>query len=223
LPSIDTLITAIRTTIDQVRDLITGVAASREQATTVRDQVGALGIQNSAAHAAATVDKLEEGLTQAAALSEKLEAALAAAEAARTGAGGKSSGGSGPPGPLPTTPKSQVDPNYPRTQPHPISWSDLRHVCHGDENDESKGGHLSGTGRPNKREFPPGWDDEDVRTALVAVATQPESTKPIPSERWSVTGDHRGVTITVVVRADGSIEAGWPVDGAGVKRNPKGR
>ncbi|WP_112138516.1 EndoU domain-containing protein [Glycomyces dulcitolivorans] len=222
MPSIDTLITALRTNIDQVRDLITGIAATREQATAVRDQIGALGIQNSAAQAATTVDKLEEGQAQAAALSDKLEAALAAAEAARTGAGGKSSSGSGPSGPPPTAPEPPIHADYPRDLPHPISWSDLRHVCHGDEDDIEKGGHLSGTGRPNKREFPPGWGEEDVREALESVAARPESAQPREG-RWWVKGTHRGITIRVVVRSDGSIDAGWPISGPGVIMNPRRR
>jgi hypothetical protein len=222
LPSIDTLIAALRTNLDQVRDLITGIAASREQATDVRDQVGALGIQNSAAQAATTVDKLEEGQAQAAALSDKLEAALAAAEAARAGAGGKSRGGSG--GDAPTTaPRSQGTRGYPQNLAHPTSWSDLFHICHGDENNMQKGGHLAGTGRPGKTEFPPDWDVDDVLEALVAVATHPEKADRHNSGNWAAKGVHRGVRLCVMVRPDGSIEAGWPESGPGVRTNPKPR
>jgi hypothetical protein len=74
-------------------------------------------------------------------------------------------GGPPPTSPTPATAApgavAQVTfPGYPSHLPHPISWSDLHHICHGDPDDERRGGHLHGTGRPNKTEFPPDWDDE---------------------------------------------------------------
>lgn len=226
MPSIDTLIAAIRTSLEQARQLIAGLGATHEQTTELRDDLGALGIQGSAAQVGATVDRIEEAQSQSSALADRLEAALEAIEAARNEAGGSSgrAGGGGEgasPGPAPTTPAPRGAPGYQHDRPHPISWSDRIHICHGDENHPTKGGHLSGTGRPGKTEFPPGWDDEDVCEALQAVATRPESTDSRPGGKWLVTGIYRSVEIEVVVRSDGSIEAGWPLRGPGVRRNPR--
>ena len=114
-------------------------------------------------------------------------------------------------------------PGYPYNRPHPISWSDLHHVCHGDPDDEEKGGHLHGTGRPDKTEFPPSWDDELVAKALTKVATHPAELDERGNSNWFATGTHDGVTVTAVVRPDGSIAAGWPDSGPGVRRNPPSR
>jgi hypothetical protein len=112
---------------------------------------------------------------------------------------------------------------YPFNRPHPISWSDLHHICHGDPNDEGKGGHLHGTGRPGKTEFPPDWDDVKVSEALTSVASRPEFFDERANEVWFATGTHDGVTVTAVVRPDGSVAAGWPERGPGVHRNPPAR
>lgn len=230
MPSIDTLITAIRASLDQVCHLIAGLGESQNQATELRDGLGGLGVEGSAAQFGVVVDSIEEGQAQAAALADRLEAALATVEAARTGAGGGSGGsavgssgggGGAPPGPAPTAPGPRGAPGYPHHQPHPISWSDLIHVCHGDENNIRRGGHLAGTGRPGKTEFPQTWDDVDVREALTAVASSPATTQPKGGGKFSAIGFHRGVEIDVIVRSDGSIEAGWPLSGPGVRTNPK--
>lgn len=103
--SIDTLTTAIRHALEQARHLIAGVGASKDQATEVHDRIAALGAETSAANAGATADHLEEGQALAAAIADRLESALAAAEAARAGTGGTSGGGGGAPpsGPPPPT------------------------------------------------------------------------------------------------------------------------
>lgn len=226
MPSIDTLIAAIRTNIDQTRQLIAGLGATHEEATELSNRLGTLGVEGSAAQVAVVADKIEEGQAQANALVERLEAALAALEAARTGAGG-GAGGSGstgpPPNPPPVTPAPRGAPGYPHHQPHPMSWSDLIHITHGDENNMQRGGHLAGTGRPGKTEFPPDWDVEDVRDALTEVATHPETTKLHNSGKWRAEGVYRGVRMCVMVRQDGSIEAGWPESGPGVRTNPRAR
>jgi hypothetical protein len=224
LPSIDTLIATIRTSLEQARQLIAGLGRTQEQATEVRDQLGALGIEGRSLQAGGSVDKIEEGQAQANALADRLEAALAAVEAARAGVGGGSSGsggGSAPVGRPPAIPETGEVLNYPHDRPHPISWSDLIHVCHGDENDIRKGGHLAGTGRPGKKEFPPGWDDGDVRTALTAVASAPDTIASVRRGKFKAHGEYRGVEIDVIVRRDGSIEAGWPTSGPGVRTNPE--
>jgi hypothetical protein len=174
------------------------------------------------------VDRIEEGQAQAKAMVDRLEAALAAVEAAKAGAAGGSGGSGGgnggsSPGPLPIDAARRGAPGYPHNRPHPISWSDRIHICYGDEDDETKGGHLAGIGRPGKTEFPPDWDEEAVVEALVAVATRPEVAYLQSSGKWVVRGLHEGVTVDAVVRPDGSIEAGWPVSGPGVRRNPPSR
>ncbi|WP_425498874.1 EndoU domain-containing protein [Natronoglycomyces albus] len=80
---------------------------------------------------------------------------------------------------------------------------------------------MHGTGRPGKTEFPASWDEEDIAQALRAVATSPAVTHERPRGNWFADGQHRGVTIRAVVRSNGSIEAGWPLEGPGVKRNPR--
>jgi hypothetical protein len=218
--SLDALSAAIRSTLDRARDLAASITASREQAAAVRDRLVALGIERGSAQIDTSVQQIEEGQAQAGAIAERLASALAAVDAARVGAGG-ASGGSGPsPGTRtgPTAPAKA--PDYPHDRPHEISWSDLIHVCHGDENNDLKGGHLAGTGRPGKTEFPTEWDDERVRAALTAVAAAPEKIKRLRHNKFAATGVHRGVEVTVVVRSNGSIEAGWPVGGPGVRKNP---
>jgi hypothetical protein len=114
-------------------------------------------------------------------------------------------------------------PGYPFSLPHTISWSDLHHICHGDPDNEEKGGHLHGTGRPDKTEFPPQWDDEKVTEALTAVARHPAAIAERPNGTWYATGTHDGVMVTAAIRSDGSIAAGWPRSGPGVHRNPSRR
>lgn len=227
MPSVDDLANAIRAAIDRNRDLLAGLGASREQATEFRDELGSLGFEARAARAAAVEDRLEETQVAAAQIAAKLESALAATEAARTGtAGGKGgTGGGAPPKPTPSAPPPGPPDfgsiGYPISKPHRISWSDLYHVVNGDDNDIGKGGHAFGTGRPGKTEFPEGWDDGHIGEALAAVATRPSKVKADEFEaNFIAEGIHRGITVKAVVRPDGSIEAGWPVKGPGVKRNP---
>jgi hypothetical protein len=97
-------------------------------------------------------------------------------------------------------------------------------VVNGDDDNPEKGGHAFGTGRPGKTEFPEGWDDQDISEALAAVADRPSKVSPDLTGRNFITeGIHRGVTVQAVVRPDGSVEAGWPVKGPGVRRNPRRR
>ncbi len=134
-------------------------------------------------------------------------------------------GGPPPAGPGPTAPANPPTPpgtGYPHHLPHPMSWSDLHHVCHGDPDSPDKGGHLHGTGRPGKTEFPAGWDDQRIRAALSSAATHPDSTVLRPNGVWYATAVHDGVTVIAVVRPDGGISAGWPRSGPGVHRNPPG-
>lgn len=126
------------------------------------------------------------------------------------------------PGTPPPQPPAFSSPGYPYDKPHPISWSDLNHVVNGDQDKPDNGGHAFGTGRPGKSEFPEDWDVEDISEALAAVADQPSMVEPtLRGRNFFAEGIHRGVTIKAVVRPDGSIAAGWPLKGPGVKHNPR--
>lgn len=118
-----------------------------------------------------------------------------------------------------SSPTVDID-GYPYTAPHKVDWSTLHHICHGDPDNVRSGGHLFGTGRPNKTEFPPHWDDEKIAEAVSSVAERPATTEARANGVWFATGVHDGVTVTAVVRQDGSIAAGWPHSGPGVRRNP---
>ncbi|MFG3343404.1 DddA-like double-stranded DNA deaminase toxin [Glycomyces sp. NPDC048151] len=112
MPSIDTLLTAIRTCLDQTRELLNQISASKELAEDTRNELAAIGVSGSAAQLGATVSALEEGQGQTSTIAQKLEGAIAAAEAARGHASGTGGGGSGPP-PTPPTPSPDPGPERP--------------------------------------------------------------------------------------------------------------
>ncbi|MGH3740362.1 MAG: EndoU domain-containing protein [Micromonosporaceae bacterium] len=90
---------------------------------------------------------------------------------------------------------------------------------YGDELDESSGGHLHGTGRPDKSEFPPDWDEDKIVHEVIDVARRPDRvTKSYSGDSWLATGVRNEVKIRVVVREDGTIATGYPLDGPGVDR-----
>lgn len=111
-------------------------------------------------------------------------------------------------------------PGYPNLTAQPVSWSDRRHIVYGDEDDEESGGHLHGLGRPGKTEFPPGWDEDDCIDVVIAVARNPQDAVD-RGDSWRVTGTHRGVVVRAFVRYDGTIAAGHPTSGPGVRANPR--
>ncbi|MGH3715462.1 MAG: EndoU domain-containing protein [Micromonosporaceae bacterium] len=92
---------------------------------------------------------------------------------------------------------------------------------YGDEDDEESGGHLYGTGRPGKTEFPPDWDEDDCIGGVLAVARAPQEARERRNGSWRVQGTHRGVLIRAFVRPDGTIAASHPISGPGVWRNPR--
>ncbi|MEV0648962.1 EndoU domain-containing protein [Phytomonospora sp. NPDC050363] len=101
------------------------------------------------------------------------------------------------------------------------------HILHGDINDQTKGGHLFGTGRPGKTEFPEGWDEDRVMDEVKSVTDNPAST---PVKRynengddigWTVSGTRDGVQIQVHLNRDGSIWSAYPTGGPGVHTNPR--
>ncbi|MGH3738030.1 MAG: EndoU domain-containing protein [Micromonosporaceae bacterium] len=95
----------------------------------------------------------------------------------------------------------------------------------GDPDDESKGGHRYGTGRRNKHEFPADWNDDRCISELESVVDSPDRVDP-PRRyggNWFAHGTRDGVHLTAVVRPDGTLTAGWPTGGRGVRRNPPRR
>ena len=91
------------------------------------------------------------------------------------------------------------------------------------DGDRWGGGHRSGTGRPEKTEFPASWDDSRIVDLITNVTCSPDRPPVLqPNDRWRVFGERDGVGITVIVQPDGRIWAAWPDEGSpGVIRNPK--
>jgi len=94
------------------------------------------------------------------------------------------------------------------------------HILYGDDDDPDSGGHLHGTNRPDKTEFPPDWDEERIAREVASLADDPDRAAQLPDGNWVVFGLRDTVTIQAYVNADGRIAAGYPVSGPGVKRNP---
>jgi hypothetical protein len=78
-----------------------------------------------------------------------------------------------------------------------------RHILDGDR---WGGGHRHGTGRPGKKEFPSGWDDEKIIAYVLDVARAPDD-PPVfqANRRWRVHGQREDVGINVIVQPDGRI------------------
>lgn len=112
-------------------------------------------------------------------------------------------------------------PGYPRLAAVPLPWSDRMHILYGDESNPTSGGHLHGVNRPNKTEFPPDWDEDKIAREVADVARRPDTATEQFGGAWRVTGVRHGVAIRVYVRPNGTIKTGFPIDGPGVKKNPK--
>ncbi len=80
---------------------------------------------------------------------------------------------------------------------------------------------MHGLGRPDKTEFPPGWDEDRIVDEVLSVANRPDNVRPLPRNRWEAIGVGDGVIIKVVLNDSGQILAAWPLDGPGVRRNPR--
>jgi hypothetical protein len=124
----------------------------------------------------------------------------------------------------PTAPAAQAAnrwQGYPTLAAVPLSWSDRMHILFGDELNPASGGHLHGVDRPNKTEFPPGWDEDMIAREVTDVARHPDTATEQFGGTWRATGVRHGVAIRVYVRPNGTIKTGFPLDGPGVKKNPK--
>jgi hypothetical protein len=88
--------------------------------------------------------------------------------------------------------------------------------------DKPGGGHRHGTGLPDKTEFPEGWTDEVILSAVEEIARQPDAVERQSNGRWRVTGERDSVRVWAVVDTDGRIRTAWPEPGSpGVRHNPK--
>jgi Bacterial EndoU nuclease len=134
------------------------------------------------------------------------------------------------PEPLTLPPDRAVDRQLAEREMRPeLTWPDdvimpadrRTHILDGDPGDG--GGHRSGTGRADKTEFPPDWDDDRIVDAVLSIAHNPGQPPEREdwNDRWQVSGTRDGVGIVAIVESDGSICTAWPLEGSpGVVRNP---
>lgn len=129
-----------------------------------------------------------------------------------------------------SAPETRPEPDAAKTdQPDPDSITlppeRAQHILAGEYNgarDEYGGGHRSGTGFPEKTEFPADWTDGRTLDHIADVARNPDH-DPVQqsNDRWRYEGVRDGVHITVVVDPDGAIRTAWPREGdPGVVKNP---
>lgn len=117
------------------------------------------------------------------------------------------------------------EPDPRKTMPNLGDTSQRRgHILDGDKNDPTSGGHRYGTNRPGKTEFPKHWTDDQIMDMVNDVARNPDS-QPLPRPNgagYEVQGQRAGVTIRVILNADGTVWSAHPLDGGlGVKKNPR--
>lgn len=85
----------------------------------------------------------------------------------------------------------------------------------------TRGGHLAGTGAPEKTEFPPGWTRDRILRSALSVARDPTKIRRSAQfGRWIATGVRDGVMMLVVTEPDGQLVTAYPLSGPGVARNP---
>lgn len=94
------------------------------------------------------------------------------------------------------------------------------HILAGNPNDETDGGHRSGTHRPFKSEFPPGWADDVVIDHAMDIAENPDTPpRQLPNTNWEVHGVRDNVEVRVIVTPTGGIDTAIPIAGEGVVVN----
>lgn len=126
-------------------------------------------------------------------------------------------------GPVVPAPGAVLPAGYP-TQVRDLTAERRRHILAGDlpkpTGEPNKGGgHRPGTGKPNKSEFPIGWDDERIIKTVMQTARQPEEGK-VDKGSYVTFARVDGVLVKVIVKPDGSVVTGYPLSGPGVVRNP---
>ena len=126
-------------------------------------------------------------------------------------------------GPVVPAPGAVLPAGYP-TQVRDLTAERRRHILAGDlpkptGEPNKAGGHRPGTGKPNKSEFPIGWDDERIIKTVMQTARQPEEGK-LNNGSYATFARVDGVLVKVIVKPDGSVVTGFPLSGLGVVRNP---
>ncbi|MDV2477167.1 EndoU domain-containing protein [Rhodococcus zopfii] len=110
----------------------------------------------------------------------------------------------------------------PRLEFGPLEW---RHILDGEPDNPKLGGHRSGTGRENKTEFPPDWDDERIKAAVRLTEAEPQYVR-VRGDRTIRRREVDGVIIEVSSYPIDGVEtfnAAYPPNGDGVIRNKKGQ
>lgn len=119
-------------------------------------------------------------------------------------------------------PRPAEDWGAPRLEFGPLEW---RHILDGEPDNPKKGGHRSGTGRENKTEFPPDWDDERVKAAVRLTEAEPQYVR-VSGDRTIRRREIDGVIIEVSSYPVDGVEtfnAAYPPTGDGVIRNKQGQ
>lgn len=104
-----------------------------------------------------------------------------------------------------------------------ITPAKITHILDGDEDG---GGHLAGTGKQGKSEFPLQWSRVKIMAETMALAREPGSL--VPSIRqgrhyWQAEGVRDGVKMRVVLDGAGAVVTAFPIKGPGVVQNPRRR
>lgn len=114
-------------------------------------------------------------------------------------------------------------------EPHPepaathITAERATHILDGDPPPSSGGGHIAGTGKPGKTEFPLGWGRPLILSNVQDVARNPDQPPEKDGDRWVAYGVRDGVRIKVVLEPDGEVVTAFPEGGPGVHQNPRQR
>jgi Bacterial EndoU nuclease len=109
--------------------------------------------------------------------------------------------------------------NHPTPDSVHIVPARIVHILDGDGPNKG-GGHRPGTEKPGESEFPPTWSDAKIMAAVLTVARSPQSFDLKEPGVWKFRGMVDDVVIEGYIKADGSIQTGYPLSGPGVIRNP---
>jgi hypothetical protein len=194
---------------DEVQDVLEVATASADEAHTWARQAEASNLTGMTSGLVESLDTARQVVLEVREAVEK-EHQEAVAWGSRSGVGGSGA----------VSPKPAARwPGYPALAAVPLSWSDRMHILYGDELNPTSGGHLHGVNRPGKTEFPRDWDEDMIVDMVTDVARHPDTATRRIDGTWRATGERHGVAIRVYVRPDGTIAAGFPRGGPGVKKN----